>query len=93
MSYLSMVEAKLPPGFRFHPRDDELICDYLTPKVASSGDGSAAGNSCPFAMMVDIDLNKCEPWDLPGEKKTLTPFVHSFTHALCILMLFCYLKF
>lgn len=67
MSYLSMVEAKLPPGFRFHPRDDELICDYLAAlKVASSDDGTdnapAAGS---FPTLVDIDLNKCEPWDLP----------------------------
>ncbi|XP_020270256.1 NAC domain-containing protein 21/22-like isoform X2 [Asparagus officinalis] len=66
MSYLSMVEAKLPPGFRFHPRDDELICDYLNPKVlsssSSSGDASATVN---FPVMVDVDLNKCEPWDLP----------------------------
>ncbi|KAG6407352.1 hypothetical protein SASPL_130341 [Salvia splendens] len=29
MSCLSSVEAKLPPGFRFHPKDEELICDYL----------------------------------------------------------------
>ncbi|RWV99624.1 hypothetical protein GW17_00037460 [Ensete ventricosum] len=50
----------MPPGFRFHPRDDELVCDYLMKKV--SGNSSIYG--CP--MMIDVDLNKCEPWDLPG---------------------------
>ncbi|URE05890.1 NAC domain-containing protein 21 [Musa troglodytarum] len=59
MSFLSMVEARLPPGFRFHPRDEELVCDYLMKKV--SGDGGLCG--CP--AMIDVDLNKCEPWHLP----------------------------
>ncbi|WOK91707.1 NAC domain-containing protein [Canna indica] len=62
MSILSMVEAKLPPGFRFHPRDDELICDYLAIKIGAVG-CSGSFHGCP--MMVDVDLNKCEPWDLP----------------------------
>ncbi|CAI0440725.1 unnamed protein product [Linum tenue] len=58
MSNISMVEAKLPPGFRFHPRDEELVCDYLMKKISSS-------NSFFF---IEVDLNKCEPWDLPGIK-------------------------
>ncbi|XP_042463251.1 NAC domain-containing protein 21/22-like isoform X3 [Zingiber officinale] len=62
MSILSMVEAQLPPGFRFHPRDDELICDYLALKL--TGNNIRSFNGCP--MMVDVDLNMCEPWDLPG---------------------------
>ncbi|THU67783.1 hypothetical protein C4D60_Mb05t28330 [Musa balbisiana] len=59
MSFLSMVEARLPPGFRFHPRDEELVCDYLMKKV--SGDGGLCGGPA----MIDVDLNKCEPWHLP----------------------------
>ncbi|XP_042463250.1 NAC domain-containing protein 21/22-like isoform X2 [Zingiber officinale] len=62
MSILSMVEAQLPPGFRFHPRDDELICDYLALKL--TGNNIRSFNGCP--MMVDVDLNMCEPWDLPA---------------------------
>ncbi|KAG8092919.1 hypothetical protein GUJ93_ZPchr0012g18850 [Zizania palustris] len=62
MSFLSMVEAELPPGFRFHPRDDELICDYLVPKA-----GGKVGFSGRHPPMVDVDLNKVEPWDLPEE--------------------------
>lgn len=68
MNSLSMVEARLPPGFRFHPRDDELVLDYLAKKLGGGGDGGAAVVSiygCP--TMVDVDLNKCEPWDLPGK--------------------------
>ncbi|KAJ8460075.1 hypothetical protein OPV22_033001 [Ensete ventricosum] len=63
MSILSMVEAKLPPGFRFHPRDDELICDYLGAKLA--GDCGVGFRGWPI-MVEDVDLNKCEPWDLPA---------------------------
>lgn len=55
MSNISMVEAKLPPGFRFHPRDEELVCDYLMKKVTHSDS----------FLMIDVDLNKCEPWDIP----------------------------
>ncbi|OIV92491.1 hypothetical protein TanjilG_02254 [Lupinus angustifolius] len=56
MSNISMVEAKLPPGFRFHPRDEELVCDYLMKKVTHSDS----------SLMIDVDLNKCEPWDIPA---------------------------
>ncbi|KAL2331127.1 hypothetical protein Fmac_018708 [Flemingia macrophylla] len=64
MSNISMVEAKLPPGFRFHPRDEELVCDYLMKKVTHNDS----------LLMIDVDLNKCEPWDIPetacvGEKE------------------------
>ncbi|EPS62577.1 hypothetical protein M569_12214 [Genlisea aurea] len=58
MISLSSVESKLPPGFRFHPRDEELICDYLMNWVA--GDAAHA-----FPLLIEVDLNKCEPWDIP----------------------------
>ncbi|GAB4860777.1 hypothetical protein Ancab_035940 [Ancistrocladus abbreviatus] len=51
----------LPPGFRFHPTDEELITHYLSPKVLDS-------NFCARAIG-DVDLNKCEPWDLPRRAK------------------------
>ncbi|XP_030521608.1 NAC domain-containing protein 92-like [Rhodamnia argentea] len=53
------AENSLPPGFRFHPTDEELITYYLTPKVSERSFTSKA--------IVDVDLNKCEPWDLPGK--------------------------
>ncbi|KAM0834424.1 hypothetical protein ACQ4PT_063584 [Festuca glaucescens] len=52
---------ELPPGFRFHPTDEEVITSYLTPKVLDEF------FSC--LVMADVDLNKCEPWDLPSKAK------------------------
>lgn len=50
-------DMELPPGFRFHPTDEELITHYLAPKVLESN----------FSARVigEVDLNKVEPWDLP----------------------------
>ena len=49
----------LPPGFRFHPTDEEIITHYLTEKVMNSNfSASAVG---------EVNLNKCEPWDLPSK--------------------------
>ncbi|XP_043717097.1 NAC domain-containing protein 100 [Telopea speciosissima] len=53
------MEDNLPPGFRFHPTDEELITYYLTRKVSDVHFSSRA--------ITDVDLNKCEPWDLPGK--------------------------
>lgn len=52
-------QMELPPGFRFHPTDEELITHYLSKKVVDSDF---------FAMAIgEVDLNKVEPWDLPCE--------------------------
>lgn len=49
---------ELPPGFRFHPTDDELVNHYLCRKCAS----------LPIAVPIikEIDLYKFDPWHLPG---------------------------
>ncbi|GAV89800.1 NAM domain-containing protein [Cephalotus follicularis] len=54
-------EAHLPPGFRFHPTDEELITHYLLKKVLDSNFTGRA--------IAEVDLNKCEPWELPGKAK------------------------
>ncbi|XP_010480161.1 PREDICTED: NAC domain-containing protein 21/22-like [Camelina sativa] len=59
ISSISMVEAKLPPGFRFHPKDDELVCDYLMRRSLHHS------NHKPPLVLIQVDLNKCEPWDIP----------------------------
>ncbi|CAH8342312.1 unnamed protein product [Eruca vesicaria subsp. sativa] len=60
-SSISMVEAKLPPGFRFHPKDDELVCDYLMARSL----GHNKNQTPPPLLLIQVDLNKCEPWDIP----------------------------
>lgn len=50
---------ELPPGFRFHPTDEELVVHYLKKKASSS--------PLPVSIIAEIDLYKFDPWDLPGE--------------------------
>uniref|UniRef100_A0A0E0JD41 NAC domain-containing protein n=1 Tax=Oryza punctata TaxID=4537 RepID=A0A0E0JD41_ORYPU len=57
-------QPDLPPGFRFHPTDEEIITFYLAPKVVDSR------GFCVVAIG-EVDLNKCEPWDLPGKAKMI----------------------
>ncbi|CAA2988089.1 CUP-SHAPED COTYLEDON 3-like [Olea europaea subsp. europaea] len=54
-------EQGLPPGFRFHPTDEELITFYLASKVFN---GSFCG-----VNIAEVDLNRCEPWELPDVAK------------------------
>lgn len=48
----------LPPGFRFHPTDEELIVHYLRHRAANAG--------CPVDIIADVDIYKFDPWDLPS---------------------------
>ncbi|KAG7982927.1 hypothetical protein I3843_04G078000 [Carya illinoinensis] len=49
--------SRLPPGFRFHPTDVELVMYYLKKKVMRK-----RFRSEPIA---EIDIYKFAPWDLP----------------------------
>ncbi|KFK42547.1 hypothetical protein AALP_AA1G009000 [Arabis alpina] len=53
-----MSELQLPPGFRFHPTDEELVMHYLCRKCASQ--------SIAVPIIAEIDLYKYDPWELPG---------------------------
>ncbi|KAF8024111.1 hypothetical protein BT93_F1343 [Corymbia citriodora subsp. variegata] len=59
--HLASGDGHLPPGFRFHPTDEELITYYLLKKVL---DSSFTGRA-----IAEVDLNKCEPWELPEKAK------------------------
>ncbi|KAK1367350.1 NAC domain-containing protein [Heracleum sosnowskyi] len=57
----AMEQMDLPPGFRFHPTDEEIVNHYLIPKVLNSNFTATA--------MAEVDLNRNEPWDLPKKAK------------------------
>ncbi|PSR91563.1 NAC domain-containing protein [Actinidia chinensis var. chinensis] len=48
--------SHVPPGFRFHPTDEELVDYYLKKKIAS--------RRIDLDVIKDVDLYKIEPWDL-----------------------------
>ncbi|KAG5523916.1 hypothetical protein RHGRI_030796 [Rhododendron griersonianum] len=52
-----MGGASLPPGFRFHPTDEELVGYYLKRKVE--------GLEIELEVIPVIDLYKFDPWELP----------------------------
>lgn len=64
---MDSMESCVPPGFRFHPTDEELVGYYLKKKVASQ--------KIDLDVIRDIDLYRIEPWDLQG---TLTHLLPSF---------------
>ncbi|WOK96638.1 hypothetical protein Cni_G05345 [Canna indica] len=52
---------RLPPGFRFHPTDEELVVQYLRRKALSC--------PLPAAVIPEVNLGKFDPWDLPGDSE------------------------
>ena len=55
----AQTQQLVPPGFRFHPTDEELVDYYLRKKVAS--------RRIDLNVIKDVDLYKIEPWDLQGQ--------------------------
>lgn len=53
-------QPNLPPGFRFHPTDEELVVQYLKKKASSA--------PVPVAIIAEVDLYKFDPWELPGKR-------------------------
>ncbi|XP_061353957.1 protein SOMBRERO [Gastrolobium bilobum] len=52
----SSGQLTVPPGFRFHPTDEELLYYYLRKKVSYE--------AIDLDVIREVDLNKLEPWDL-----------------------------
>ncbi|OAY54939.1 NAC transcription factor 56 [Manihot esculenta] len=52
-------QPNLPPGFRFHPTDEELVVHYLKKKASSA--------PLPVAIIAEVDLYKFDPWELPAK--------------------------
>ncbi|KAK4785286.1 hypothetical protein SAY86_001975 [Trapa natans] len=59
LNFVKNGVLRLPPGFRFHPTDEELVVQYLKRKV----------NACPLpaSIIPEVDVCKSDPWDLPGD--------------------------
>ncbi|KAL0927565.1 hypothetical protein M5K25_001748 [Dendrobium thyrsiflorum] len=58
---MTVVPLKsLPLGFRFHPTDEELVNHYLKGKITGR-------LRCEIEVIPEIDVCKCEPWDLPDK--------------------------
>ncbi|XP_038875770.1 NAC domain-containing protein 43 [Benincasa hispida] len=54
-------QSQVPPGFRFHPTEEELLQYYLRKKVSF--------DKIDLDVIRDVDLNKLEPWDIQEKCK------------------------
>ncbi|CAM0146431.1 unnamed protein product [Urochloa decumbens] len=52
---------ELPPGFRFNPKDEEIITFYLKPKVRQ--------RNFTCIAIGEVDINRTEPWELSSKAK------------------------
>lgn len=59
LNFVKNGVLRLPPGFRFHPTDEELVVQYLKRKVYSC--------PLPASIIPEVDVCKADPWDLPGD--------------------------
>ncbi|KAL4353374.1 hypothetical protein GQ457_06G004990 [Hibiscus cannabinus] len=59
LSFVKNGVLRLPPGFRFHPTDEELVVQYLRRKVLAW--------PLPASIIPEFDVCKADPWDLPGD--------------------------
>ncbi|CAK8573253.1 unnamed protein product [Lathyrus sativus] len=55
------MESSVPPGFRFHPTEEELVGYYLNRKINSL--------KIDLDVIVEVDLYKIEPWDIQDKCK------------------------
>ncbi|RWW16742.1 hypothetical protein GW17_00019359 [Ensete ventricosum] len=70
--------TSLPPGFRFHPTDEELILHYLRNRAASM--------PCPVSIIAEVDIYKFDPWELPGSccsRRSLCVLLESYGTDCC----------
>lgn len=68
-------QSQVPPGFRFHPTEEELLQYYLRKKVSF--------DKIDLDVIRDVDLNKLEPWDIQG---TII-LIHSISFPLTLYLL------
>jgi hypothetical protein len=59
-------DLQLPPGFRFHPTDEELVVHYLCRRCT--------GAPIAVPIIAEIDLYKFDPWQLPSTSSSVLAF-------------------
>lgn len=74
-------QSQVPPGFRFHPTEEELLQYYLRKKVSYE--------KIDLDVIRDVDLNKLEPWDIQGDIFSyiqLSLCIHLLLFLVCVYM-------
>lgn len=75
-----MAPVGLPPGFRFHPTDEELVNYYLKRKLN--------GQEIELDIIPEVDLYKCEPWELAGPSSLTHTTTTTASTMYCYLIIY-----
>jgi len=73
-SCLGADETAWPPGFRFHPTDEELVLYYLKKKICKK--------RIKLNIIRELDVYKWDPEELPG----MLSFLYYFFFFLLALI-------
>ena len=71
------LNSGLPPGFRFHPTDEELIIHYLC--------NQATSKPCAASIIPEVDIYKFDAWELPGNQPTVQYILILVSKTLLIM--------
>lgn len=72
-------QTQVPPGFRFHPTEEELLQYYLRKKVSY--------DKIDLDVIRDVDLNKLEPWDIQGDDLLIRYCMHKSNFLIIWIMM------
>jgi hypothetical protein len=64
----------LPPGFRFHPTDEELVGFYLKKKIQQ--------RPLAIELIKQLDIYKFDPWDLPSKTHNSALLIHYYPRCV-----------
>lgn len=73
-----------PPGYHFHPNDDELILNYLLPKLQNK--------KLPYNHIKDVVLADYDPEVLTGNLSSELPFFFFFFFHLMMRKLLFFIR-
>ena len=73
-SFLGADDMAWPPGFRFHPTDEELVVYYLKRKICKK--------RLKLNIVREVDVYKWDPEELPGMSSFMSLFFRALTLVL-----------
>ena len=70
-------------GYRFNPKEDELLFHFLLNRVQSNSSVPLAAAGSPIILDQPESLVDCEPYELPGEGRVARDVINRQSMSRC----------